>query len=70
MNLIDLLENALEKGILTRIAFNEICTRTHNDGSCGFAIIVAILNHIGGIQKREPVIYSLRNKEKIQNLLA
>ncbi len=66
----ELIEDSLENGFLTRTAYNKICTRTHNDGSCGFAVIVAILDHIGGIQKKEPGIYGLNNIERYRNILS
>ena len=66
----DLIEDSLENGYLTRTSYNRICTRTIIDGSCGFAIIVEILDHIGGIQKKEPGIYLLNNKKRYRYFLS
>ena len=65
----NLIDCSLENELLTRTAYNRICTRSRNDGSCGFAIIIAILDYIGGIEKKEPGIYTLKNRDSIRNLI-
>ena len=40
-----LLKNVVDTGEITRRDFTECCPRTNRDGGCGFAVIIAILEH-------------------------
>ena len=37
---------ALESGYLLRSDYKKVCPKTNSDGTCGFAVIVAILEYL------------------------
>jgi len=58
----------LKNGYLSRSDFNNLCPRTNKDGTCGFAVIVGILEHLDVIRKIESGKYTLINELKIRNI--
>ncbi len=64
-----LLRIAIESGYLLRSDFEKVCPKTNSDGTCGFAVIVAILEYLQVIENTKPGSYSLINKWEIRELL-
>jgi len=64
-----LIKNSLETGNLLRSDYNRLCLRTYSDGTCGFAVIVAILNHLELIREIAPGNYIIIDSTKIRNFL-
>ena len=60
-----LLETSVVDGIIFKRNFNSICLRTKKDGDCGFAVMVAIIGYLFGIQKICQGKYKIINKDKL-----
>lgn len=64
-----LIRNSLNSGHLMRSEYNRLCPKTYRDGTCGFAVIVAIMNHLKLIRKTKPGDYLMINVVKTRDLL-
>jgi hypothetical protein len=64
-----LLESAVAAGQMGRQDFKTCCPRTDADGPCGFAVIIAILEHLGIARRTAWGEYSIVNREKARRLL-
>jgi hypothetical protein len=64
-----LLESAIGEGEMGRADFKAHCPRTDADGSCGFAVIVDILSHLGIVNRTSWGVYTIVNREKARRIL-
>jgi hypothetical protein len=64
-----LLQNSLSASEITRPAYIAHCPRTNGDGSCGFAVIIRILEYFQ-VVKIINKTYRIKNIDAIKDLLA
>jgi hypothetical protein len=64
-----LLESAIAAGQMGRQDFKTYCPRTDADGPCGFAVIIAILEHLGIARRTAWGVYTIMNREKARRIL-
>jgi hypothetical protein len=64
----DLLKHSLRATRISRGNFQKYCHKTQNDGSCGFAVTIRILEHFGVVEVADRE-YRVKSAEKIRELL-
>ena len=64
-----LLKNVAGTGEITRRDFKKYCPKTDRDGECGFAVVIAILEYFGIVDKSARGVYSIVDHGKAQEIV-